>query len=106
MERGRLERARAVFTGLTVLAPRRPWAWRALGVIARRRGQLERAVGCLRHALELDGAELACRLELAEALLAAGDVPAARAELAHVIQGGRGAPGGLVARARALMARA
>jgi tetratricopeptide (TPR) repeat protein len=55
---------------------------RSLGSLARARGDNQQAIEHLRRALELESRYFAARVELALALLAAGDVAGARGELA------------------------
>lgn len=103
LERGRLEEAQKVFAGLTVLAPKMGYPWQALGLVARHRGDLARAVGCFKHAQQLEPGSIDIRLGLGEVLLLAGEHAEARGALAYVIAHGEDAA--QIARARALMAR-
>lgn len=103
LERGRLEEAQKLFAGLTVLAPKMGYPWQALGLIARRRGDLSRAIGCFKHAQQLEPTNTEVRLGLGEVLLLAGEHAEARGALAYVIAHGEDATA--IARARTLMSR-
>jgi tetratricopeptide (TPR) repeat protein len=103
LERGRLDEAQKIFAGLTVLAPKMGYPWQALGLIARRRGDLGRAIGCFKHAQQLEPTNTEVRLGLGEVLLLAGEHAEARGALAYVIA--HGEDSSAIARARALMSR-
>ncbi len=64
-----------------VLAPTRGDVLHHLGRALVRRGDVAEAVGAFRAALELDGALIAARVDLATVLAASGDTPGATGEL-------------------------
>lgn len=102
LERERLDDAQKIFAGLTVLAPQLSYAWHALGIIAKKRGDMERAIGCLKHAHGLASEDTEVLLSLGEAHKLAGQDAQARGALARVITT-RHASSGQLARARAMM---
>ncbi len=82
----RWDEARAVFEGLTTVAPRMAYAWRALGAIARQQGDASRASQYLKHAVQLDPGDAEGRVELAQLLLTQGDQQGAWEALAPLQQ--------------------
>ncbi len=65
---GRDGDAADLFRGLVALDERLAYPWHALGVLARRRGDLERAVDCFHRRLDLEPHASTSRLSLAETL--------------------------------------
>ncbi len=106
LERGRLNEAQKIFAGLTTLAPDMSYPWHALGLIAKDRGNLDRAIGCFKRAQQLDPQDLDVIFNLASAQILAGQRAEARGALAQVINQARSrGDSASVARARSLMSR-
>ena len=101
MQCGREAQAQTIFSGLTALRPTHPYPWHALGELARRRGDMERAVGCLRHAQSLDQASAPIAVSLAEALILANRA----SEAVSILQGVATRGDAHAARARQLLRR-
>jgi predicted Zn-dependent protease len=64
----RHEEATRIFRGLVSLDANLPYPWHALGILARRRGDVPRAVECLQNRLDLEPDASRSRLSLAETL--------------------------------------
>jgi predicted Zn-dependent protease len=62
------EKATRIFRGLVSLDTNLPYPWHALGVLARRRDDMQRAVECFQNRLELEPGASRSRLSLAETL--------------------------------------
>lgn len=105
MSRGKLDEARALFTGLTALAPQRPYAWRALGEVSRLSGDLQRAVSYLQHALKLDQHDAPTRLTLGTLLLKLNQPQQAREVLGPFNRKPSAQDDAVVLRGRALLQR-
>ena len=74
----RLAEAEALFQGLATVRPTEPYPWHALGLIARRKGQLPLATQYFQHVLKLDAGHGDARLALGESLLEQGLTAEAR----------------------------
>ena len=106
LERGRLEQAQQLFSGLGALHPSSWYAFFGLGEVARQRGELSHAASYYKHAEQLaqgpEGAEAA--LALAQVYMTLKSANEARSALARVIQG-TDPEDRIHGRARALMSR-
>lgn len=86
--RERFEEAERLFAGLVTLFPTDAYGWYGLGLVARRRRDLQGAATRLQHALKLDAGMDEARLALAELLLEHNHAREARELLAALVAAG------------------
>lgn len=71
--RDRFDDAATIFEGIVALDESLGYAWHALGLIARKRSNPDRAVDCFQRRLELEPEAAESRVQLAETLRETGD---------------------------------
>lgn len=84
LEHARYDEARTIFEGLSALAPREAYTWRALAEIARRQDKLDLAAQYIKHCADLEPKHAGHRVALAEVHLRRKDRDQAWAALSAI----------------------